>query len=110
MPTNKKRSTSTRETLKSENTTFFAKRTAKGRFNEMDEKARSLAADRRKTGQGDRERRAVHPRTSKALTVRPEVHQRFVAVLERAAKRAAEEDAARRAELHADKARNEAGG
>ena len=60
MPTKKKRSTSKRETLKSKNATFFAKRTAKGRFKEMDERSPSLAADRRrkakktvKSGHGD---------------------------------------------------------
>ena len=69
MPTTKKRSTSKRETVKSKNATFFAKRTANGRFKEMDEKGRSLAADRRKTAkktvksghgdQGDRRRKAA---------------------------------------------------
>jgi hypothetical protein len=70
MPTTKKkRSSSKRETLRSRNATFFAKRTAKGRFKEMDERGRSLAADRRrkakktvKSGhgdQGDRRRKAA---------------------------------------------------
>jgi hypothetical protein len=44
-----------------------------------------------------REPRPVAPRASKPLTVRPEVHERFLAVVERADKRAAEEDAARKA-------------
>jgi hypothetical protein len=58
--TSRKRSTSKRETLKTRNASFFAKRTAKGRFKEMDERGRSLAADRRrkakrtvKSGHGD---------------------------------------------------------
>ena len=69
MPTKKRRSTSKRETLKSKNATFFAKRTAKGRFKEMDERGRSQAADRRRTAkktvksghgdQGDRRRKAA---------------------------------------------------
>lgn len=69
MPAKKKRSTSKRETLKTRNATFFGTRTAKGRFKEMDERGRSLAADRRrhakrttKAGhgdQGDRRRRAA---------------------------------------------------
>lgn len=55
-----------RELLKSRNATFFAKRTAKGRFKEMDERGRSLATDRRrkakskaKRGYGDRGDRAA---------------------------------------------------
>ncbi len=69
IPTKKRRSTSKRELLKSRNASFFAKRTAKGRFKEMDERGRSLAADRRqhakraaKSGhgdQGDRKRKAA---------------------------------------------------
>jgi hypothetical protein len=69
MPARKKRSTSKRTLLTSKNATFFAKRTARGRFKEMDERGRSLAADRRqratrttKSGhgdQGDRRRRAA---------------------------------------------------
>jgi hypothetical protein len=38
--------------LKSRNATFFAKRTSKGRFKEMDERGRSLAADRRRKAKG----------------------------------------------------------
>ena len=69
MPTRKKRSTTKREALKTRKAAFFAKRTAKGRFKEMDERGRSLAADRRrkakrtvKSGhgdQGDRRRKAA---------------------------------------------------
>ena len=69
MPTKKKRSTTKRETLESKNATFFAKRAAKGRFKEMDERGRAQAADRRKTAkrsvrgghadQGDRKKRAA---------------------------------------------------
>ena len=65
MPSKKKRSASKRDTVKASNATFFAKRTARGRFKEMDEKGRSLAADRRrkakrtvKSGQGDQGDRA----------------------------------------------------
>jgi hypothetical protein len=62
----KKRSTSQRERLKTPTGTYFAKRTATGRFKELDEVGRSLAADRRRTAkktvksgygdQGDRKR------------------------------------------------------
>jgi hypothetical protein len=62
----KKRSTSKRERLKTPTGTYFAKRTATGRFKELDEVGRSLAADRRRTAkkatkagfgdQGDRKR------------------------------------------------------
>jgi hypothetical protein len=62
----RKRSTGKRELLKTRNATFFGKRTAKGRFKEMDERGRSLAADRRrraksnsKRGYGDRGDRAA---------------------------------------------------
>ena len=48
MPTTKKRGSSKRETGESKNATVFAKRTAKGRFKDMDEKGRSQAAERRK--------------------------------------------------------------
>jgi hypothetical protein len=66
MPSKKKRSASKRDTVKAPNATFFAKRTARGRFKEMDEKGRSLKADRRRkaakstrSGYGDRgDRRA----------------------------------------------------
>jgi hypothetical protein len=34
--------------LKSRHATFFAKRTSRGRFKEMDERGRSLGADRRR--------------------------------------------------------------
>jgi hypothetical protein len=59
--TTAKRGSSKRELLKSRNATHFAKRTSKGRFKEMDERGRSLAADRRqkakrtvKSGHGDK--------------------------------------------------------
>jgi hypothetical protein len=68
MPTKKKRPTGKRELLKSRNATFFAKRTTKGRFKDMDERGRSLTADRRrkaktkaKRGYGDRGDRAGSP-------------------------------------------------
>jgi hypothetical protein len=55
-----------RELLKSRNATSFARRTSKGRFKELDERGRSLAADRRRkakhrttSGQGDRGDRRV---------------------------------------------------
>jgi hypothetical protein len=61
MPTKKKRSSGKRDTVQTKRTTMYAKRTARGRFKEMDEKGRSLAADRRKkaktatkSGYGDR--------------------------------------------------------
>jgi hypothetical protein len=68
MPTTRKRRPSgKRDTVKAKNATMYAKRTSKGRFKEMDEKGRSLKADRRtqaKKGvrsgygdQGDRRRR-----------------------------------------------------
>jgi hypothetical protein len=44
----KKRSSTKRDLVKSKRGTSFAKRTAKGRFKEMDRVKRSLAADRRK--------------------------------------------------------------
>ena len=57
---------SKRDTVKAKNATFYAKRTARGRFKEMDEKGRSLKADRRtkaktktKSGYGDRGDRAA---------------------------------------------------
>jgi hypothetical protein len=59
--TKKKRSSGKRDTVKAKNATMYAKRTARGRFKEMDDKGRSLAADRRKkartkvkSGYGDR--------------------------------------------------------
>jgi hypothetical protein len=61
-----KRGSGKRETLKGRSATFYAKRTARGRFKEMDERGRSLAADRRrkakrrtKAGYGDRGDRAA---------------------------------------------------
>jgi hypothetical protein len=70
MPTKKKqRSTMKRETLTSRNATFYAKRTTRGRFKDMDQRGRSLASDRRRRAkrattsghgdQGDRRRRAA---------------------------------------------------
>jgi hypothetical protein len=65
----KRRSTSKRDTVRTKNATFYAKRTARGRFKEMDDKGRSLKADRRRNAkksvrsgygdQGDRRRRAA---------------------------------------------------
>jgi len=59
--TKTKRPAGKRDLVKAKNATMFAKRTAKGRFNEMDETGRSLKADRRtkakrkaKSGFGDR--------------------------------------------------------
>jgi hypothetical protein len=62
-----RRKSGKRELLKSRSGTFFARRKSKGRFKEMDEQGRSLAADRRRkakrrttSGQGDRgDRRAA---------------------------------------------------
>jgi hypothetical protein len=63
----KKRSAGKRDTVRTKRATFYAKRTARGRFKEMDEKGRSLKADRRRRAkktvrsghgdQGDRRRR-----------------------------------------------------
>jgi hypothetical protein len=57
----KRRGTGKRELVKNQAGEFFARRTGSGRFKEMDERGRSLAADRRrkakttaKRGQGDR--------------------------------------------------------
>jgi len=62
----RKRSSGKRELLKTRNASFFGKRTARGRFKEMDERGRSLGADRRrkaktksKRGYGDRGDRAA---------------------------------------------------
>ena len=62
----KHRSASKRDTVKAKNATFYAKRTERGRFKEMDEKGRCLNADRRtkattkaKSGYGDRGDRAA---------------------------------------------------
>ena len=64
--TRKKRPTSKRETVNAKNATFYAKRTPRGQFKAMDERGRSLAADRRrkaktktKPGYGDRGDRAA---------------------------------------------------
>ena len=64
--TNKAGRSGKRDTVKAKNATFYAKRTARGRFKEMDEKGRSLKADRRrkakttvKSGYGDRGDRAA---------------------------------------------------
>jgi len=62
-----KRGSEKRELLKSRNATFFARRTSRGRFKEMDERGRSLKSDRRrkarmrtKAGYGDKgDRRAA---------------------------------------------------
>ena len=62
----KRSSNGKRELLKTRNASFFGKRTARGRFKEMDERGRSLGADRRrkaktksKRGYGDRGDRAA---------------------------------------------------
>ena len=64
--TKRKRSSGKRELLTTGNASFFGKRTARGRFKEMDERGRSLAGDRRrkaktrsKRGYGDRGDRAA---------------------------------------------------
>ena len=56
-----KRSAGKRDLVKSKSATMFAKRSAKGRFKEMDEAGKSLKSDRRtkakkkaKSGFGDR--------------------------------------------------------
>jgi hypothetical protein len=61
-----KRGSGKREALKGRSATFYAKRTSRGRFKEMDERGRALAADRRrkaksrtKAGYGDRGDRAA---------------------------------------------------
>lgn len=61
-----KRGSQKRDLVKGRNATFYAKRTSKGRFKEMDERGRSQAADRRrkaktkaKSGYGDRGDRAA---------------------------------------------------
>lgn len=60
-----KRGSQKRDLVKTPRATLFAKRTSKGRFKEMDERGRSLAADRRRkatkkvrSGYGDRGERA----------------------------------------------------
>lgn len=57
----KKKGSGKRDLVKTPNASFFARRDSRGRFREMDEVGRSLAADRRKkaktkvkTGYGDR--------------------------------------------------------
>ena len=64
--TTKRRGTGKRETLETKTATHYARRTSAGRFKEMDEKGRSLKADRRtkaktktKSGYGDRGDRAA---------------------------------------------------
>ena len=68
----KKRSTSKRELIDTGKNKMFAKRTASGRFKEMDDVGRSLTADRRKTAkktmksgfgdQGDRKQTSAKKR------------------------------------------------
>jgi hypothetical protein len=63
----KARSAGKRDTVRTKHATLYAKRTARGRFKEMDEKGRSLSSDRRRRAkrtvrsgygdQGDRRRR-----------------------------------------------------
>ena len=62
----KRRSAGKRDTVRTKSTTSYAKRTSRGRFKEMDEKGRSLNADRRRkakrkvrSGYGDRGDRAA---------------------------------------------------
>jgi hypothetical protein len=62
----KKQSTSKRQLIDTGRTKMFGKRTAKGRFKEMDEVSRSLGVDRRKkaktktrSGHGDQGDRAA---------------------------------------------------
>jgi hypothetical protein len=62
----RKRGSGRRDTVKAKSATLYAKRTARGRFREMDEKGRSLKSDRRvkaktrtKSGYGDRGDRAA---------------------------------------------------
>ena len=64
--TKKTRGSGKRDTVKAKTATSYAKRTARGRFKEMDEKGRSQKADRRrkaktkvKSGYGDRGDRAA---------------------------------------------------
>jgi hypothetical protein len=70
----KKRSTTKRELIDTGRTKMYGKRTAKGRFKEMDDVGRSLSADRRtsakkktKSGHGDQgdRKRAVGARKKK---------------------------------------------
>jgi hypothetical protein len=62
----KKRPAGLRDTVKTKTATLYGKRTPRGRFKEMDEKGRSLKADRHtkaktktKSGYGDRGDRAA---------------------------------------------------
>ena len=57
-----------------------------------------------------RDSRPVAPRASKPLAVRPDVRERFLGVLKRAEKRAADEAAARTAEARANSTRDAARG
>jgi hypothetical protein len=57
----RRQSAGKRDTVRAKNATFYAKRTSRGRFREMDEKGRSLESDRRvkartktSSGYGDR--------------------------------------------------------
>jgi hypothetical protein len=71
----RKRSTSKRELIDTGKNKMYAKRTAKGRFKEMDDVSRSLSADRRRTAkttvkaghgdQGDRKRTATRRNATK---------------------------------------------
>ena len=47
-PTTAKRAAAKRDLVKGKNATMFAKRSAKGRFKDIDEAGKSLKADRRK--------------------------------------------------------------
>jgi hypothetical protein len=44
----KARKSAKRDTVRTKRATFYAKRTARGRFREMDEKGRALKSDRRR--------------------------------------------------------------
>ena len=64
--TSKKRGSQKRDLVKGRRATLFAKRNARGRFKEMDERGRSLKSDRRqrsktksRSGYGDRGDRAA---------------------------------------------------
>ena len=67
----KARSAGKRDTVRTKRATFYAKRTARGRFREMDEKGRSLKSDRRRrakktvrSGYGDQGDRRARPRAA----------------------------------------------
>jgi len=76
----KTRSTSKRELIDTGRTKMFGKRTAKGRFKEMDETSRSLPADRRKKAkkktasgygdQGDRGKKTVRKAGARKRTTK----------------------------------------